>query len=89
MEVVGDPGLVPEVQGEVLAVCEAIEGRLLVMSSVERAEFYNQARSAFAVVATGEARPFGCILLTKGVVSTRPEVGQPATAKSQPMADRP
>jgi L-fucose mutarotase len=69
MEVVGDREFIPDVQGEVLAVCEASEGRPLVMGSVERAEFYGRARSAFAVVATGEARPYGCVLLTKGVVS--------------------
>ena len=36
---------------------------------VERFVFYMRARQAFAVVATSEARPYGCVVFTKGVVS--------------------
>jgi L-fucose mutarotase len=35
---------------------------------VERFEFYRRAASAYVVVATTEARPYGCFLVTKGVV---------------------
>ncbi len=31
-------------------------------------QFYPRARRAFAVVQTGEARPYGCFILRKGVV---------------------
>jgi L-fucose mutarotase len=37
-------------------------------NSVDRHEFYAQASSAFAVIRTGEARPYGNIILYKGVV---------------------
>ena len=38
------------------------------MLGISREEFYGRARAAYAVVATGEQRPYGCILLKKGVV---------------------
>ena len=34
---------------------------------LERGDFYEQARSSFAVVITGDTRPYGNLLLTKGV----------------------
>ena len=62
------PEVVPEVQAEVLdAVCE-IEGREVGFEQVERVAFYDRARKAFAVVATGENRPYGNVILTKGLV---------------------
>jgi L-fucose mutarotase len=68
MEVVDDPALVPDVQAEVLAGASAIEGRELQFGSLERYAFYERSRSAFATVLTGESRPYGCVLLVKGVV---------------------
>jgi L-fucose mutarotase len=38
------------------------------MGSLERHAFYERARSAFAIVSTSDARPYGCFLLVKGVV---------------------
>jgi L-fucose mutarotase len=29
--------------------------------------FYERAQRAYAIVATGERRPYGCMLITKGV----------------------
>jgi L-fucose mutarotase len=68
MEVVGAPSEVPQVQAEVLALCQESEGREFEMGSLRREEFYAHAKEAFAVVATSEARPYGCVLLTKGVL---------------------
>jgi L-fucose mutarotase len=68
MEVVGEPSEVPQVQAEVLALCQETEGREFEMGSLRREDFYAAAKEAFAVVATGEARPYGCLLLTKGVI---------------------
>jgi L-fucose mutarotase len=58
----------PQVQAEVLALCQETEGREFEMGSLRREDFYAAAKQAFAVVATGEARPYGCLLLTKGVI---------------------
>jgi L-fucose mutarotase len=68
MEVVGSPAELPTVQKEFQALCEASEQRAIAMGSLTREAFYERTRQAFAVVATSEARPYGCFLLTKGVI---------------------
>lgn len=68
MAPVDDPDAVPEVQAEVFAAAENAEGRRIGVERVERFEFYDRVRSAFAVVATTETRPYGCVLFTKGVL---------------------
>lgn len=68
MEVVGKPNEVPPVQQEFQKAIDAAEGRSVPMGSIERFAFYEAARQAFAVVATGESRPYGCFLLKKGVI---------------------
>ena len=68
MQMVDTPQVVPEVQSEVFALVEAAEARAISVSRIERHAFYSRAVSAFAVVVTSEARPYGCVLLTKGVL---------------------
>jgi L-fucose mutarotase len=68
MEVVGKPQEVPEVQRQLQAEIDKAEGRNWPMGSLERFAFYERAKQAFAVVATGESRPYGCFLLKKGVI---------------------
>jgi L-fucose mutarotase len=68
MEIVGDPDAVPDVQNEFVKLAEDAEGRPLQVGSLERHAFYARARDAFAVIATAESRPYGCFLLTKGVI---------------------
>ena len=68
MEVVGQPDHVPEVQQDFQKVIDQEEGRHVALSKLERRAFYERTRSAFAVVATGEQRPYGCVLIKKGVV---------------------
>lgn len=72
MEVSDEPEAVPEPVADfamiftdhALGDCEI--GRL------PRQAFYDAARRAFAVVQTGEIRPYGNILLVKGVVNSYP-----------------
>ena len=69
MEVVGDPDAVPEPVADFAA---AMSDRGLAdceIGSLERQAFYARARKAFAIVRTGELRPYGNILLVKGVVN--------------------
>ncbi|MDR2378545.1 MAG: fucose isomerase [Bifidobacteriaceae bacterium] len=66
MEVVGDPAR-PAVTAEVVAAAEAAEGRAINVRWIERFAFYSEARGAAVIVATAEARPYGCYILTKGV----------------------
>ncbi|WP_207483919.1 RbsD/FucU family protein [Arenibaculum pallidiluteum] len=67
MEVVGDPGSVPE-------VCRAFEtliARLagpFPLAALERFAFYERARRAAVIVATGEPRIYANLILKKGVL---------------------
>lgn len=68
MEMVGQPQQLPEVQVEVLALARLHYEAGLTMGSLERFAFYEAARQAFVIVATGERRPYGCFLIKKGVL---------------------
>ena len=69
MEFVGqDASFLPDIQIEVQSIIDRVESKNLPMGSVERFAFYEQAKAAFGVVITGEARGYGCFLLKKGVI---------------------
>jgi L-fucose mutarotase len=68
MEVVGQPKEVPAVQQEVQAAIDRAEGRSWPCVGVERHAFYEKAKTAYCVIATGERRFYGCFLFTKGVI---------------------
>jgi L-fucose mutarotase len=68
MEVVHDPNEVPEVQKEFQNVIDREEGKHIALAKIERYAFYERAKSAFAIIATGELRPYGCVIVKKGVV---------------------
>ncbi|WP_345816061.1 RbsD/FucU domain-containing protein [Paraburkholderia sp. PREW-6R] len=68
MEVVGEPHTMPSVQREAQAEVNAGEGRDVPFASIERFAFYERARKAYCVIATGEERGYGCFVFTKGVL---------------------
>lgn len=49
-------------------VLNAAEGKKVLIEEVERFAFYERAKKAFAVVATGETALYGNIILKKGVI---------------------
>lgn len=69
MEIVGQPQEVPPVQREVQAVIDRAEGRSWPLVGVERHAFYEKAKTAYCVIATGERRFYGCFLFSKGVIA--------------------
>lgn len=69
MEIVGQPQEVPPVQREVQAVIDCAEGRSWPLVGVERHAFYEKAKTAYCVIATGERRFYGCFLFSKGVIA--------------------
>jgi L-fucose mutarotase len=71
MEVEGGPEELPEVQQEVQVELDRAEGRSVPMASVGRWDYYDVARSAYALVWTGELRVYGCFVFKKGFI--RPE----------------
>jgi L-fucose mutarotase len=69
MEIVGEPATIPPVQSEVQAAIDAAEGRPRPMIGIERFDFYDRARQAYAVIQTGERRFYGCFMFRKGVIA--------------------
>ena len=68
MEIVDSPDEIPTVQAEVQSAIDTAEGKAWPMVPVERFAFYDRAKQAYAVIATGERRFYGCFILTKGVI---------------------
>jgi L-fucose mutarotase len=68
MEIVGDATTVPPVQAEVQAAIDHAEGKPRRMISIERFAFYDMAKTAYAVIQTGERRFYGCFMFRKGVI---------------------
>lgn len=68
MEIVGEPEEVPAVQQEVQAAIDFAEGKSWPVVGIERHAFYQKAKTAYCVIATGERRFYGCFLFTKGVI---------------------
>jgi len=68
MEVVGDPAAVPEPVIDFAAVFTRHHLADCEIGTLERHAFYDRAKRAFALVRTGELRPYGNLLLVKGVV---------------------
>lgn len=69
MEVVGEPDNVLPVQQEVQLEINHAEGRERLMGSIERFDFYDVAKKAYCVIATGERRFYGCFVFKKGVIA--------------------
>lgn len=67
MQVVGDAEAVPEVVAEFRSLVAAVDEGA-ACGALERFAFYDRVKVAFAVLATGERRLYGNILLTKGVI---------------------
>lgn len=69
MQVVGNADAVPSIVAEFRALVTAADDGA-TFGTLERFDFYDRVRNAFAVVATGERRLYGNIVLTKGVIDT-------------------
>ena len=67
MQVGDDPNDIPPVQQEVAAEVKAA-GEDRPLQIVERFDFYDLAKGAYAVIQSGERRFYGCFMLRKGVI---------------------
>ena len=67
MEVVGDPGAVPPICQTFAELVTNLAGPFEV-KSLERFAFYERARQAAFIVATGERRLYGNLILKTGVL---------------------
>ncbi len=68
MEVVGQPAAEQPIFAEFRDVIARREGPQFTLASLERFAFYERASECFAIIATGERRFYGNIILKKGVV---------------------
>ena len=68
MEIVGSPKEIPPVQAEVQKEIDRAEGRAWPLGSIERMAFYERAKKAYCVIASGETRFYGCFIFKKGVI---------------------
>lgn len=60
----------PPIYPEFEAALAAAEGRTLELDPIERFAFYDRAKDAYAIIATGERRLYANIILKKGVLRT-------------------
>ena len=74
MEVNDDPSITTAEQDQLLELARRDHPRDLEWGIVPRLDFYTRAKGAYAVVHTLEAQPWGCFILTKGVVF--PDAGE-------------
>jgi len=58
----------PPVAAAFQQALDAAQGHAVGIEDIERFAFYERAAAAFAIVATGETRLYGCILVRKGVI---------------------
>ena len=68
MEVDDNPNELTETHKEFIKVVKDISGESWKVGSIERQSFYEEAKKSYAIVTTTDARPFGCFILTKGVI---------------------
>lgn len=67
MEVVGDAEAVPEIVVGFREIIARDSRQPVSFGTLTREAFYERSRSAFGIVATGEQRLYGNMLLTKGI----------------------
>mgnify|MGYP001162165069 FL=1 len=68
MEVDDQPDELTETHKEFIDVVKNVSGENWKVGSISRQNFYEEAKKAYCIVTTTDARPFGCFVLTKGVI---------------------
>jgi len=69
MGVVPGDDVDPVIWKDYARILSAAEARKVELNAIDRDEFYARARTAFAVVATGEKALYANLILVKGVVA--------------------
>ena len=68
MQVVGDPSGQMPIFEEFRQLLRRYETKMVKLEGIERFAFYERVKNCFAVVATGERRLYGNLILKKGIV---------------------
>lgn len=67
MKVVGDDSKKPEIWRDYERIIEEQDNKVDVMGSIERFEFYERSKEAYAIVSTSEKSLYACMIIKKGV----------------------
>lgn len=70
MEVVDDPDATPPIVTDFQKITTMTADNPATLDKLERFAFYDRAKSAFAIIQTGEVRLYGNIILKKGVIGS-------------------
>ena len=57
----------PQIEADYMRVARTFQPELQAPARLAREAFYQAARASFAIVMTGDTRPYGNLLITKGV----------------------
>ena len=68
MEVDDQPNELTDTHKEFIKAIKEVSGNDWEVGSIERQSFYEEAKKSYAIVTTTDARPFGCFIITKGVI---------------------
>ena len=68
MEVDEKPDELTDTHKEFVKAVKEVSGNNWEVGSIERQSFYEEAKKSYAIVTTTDARPFGCFIITKGVI---------------------
>ena len=68
MEVDDKPEELTDTHKEFIEAVKKVSGENWKVGSISRKDFYKEAKKAYCIVTTTDARPFGCFILTKGVI---------------------
>ena len=68
MEIDGNPDEINDVHQDLIDVLKISAGDKWKVGSIERFKFYEEAKQAYMIVSTTDARAFGCFIITKGVI---------------------
>ena len=68
MEIDNNPDEINDVHQDLIDVLKNSAGDKWKVGSIERFKFYEKAKQAYMIVSTTDARAFGCVIITKGVI---------------------
>ena len=68
MQVDEKPNELLDSHKEFISIVKKISGDKWKVGSIERQDFYEEAKKSFAIITTTDARPFSCFVMTKGVI---------------------
>ena len=68
MEIDNNPEEINDVHTDFINILKETSGDKWKIGTIERLQFYKEAKEAYAIVSTTDARAYGCFILTKGVI---------------------